>query len=248
MSPRMANVWTTRIRALPWGMKELGRALRALVRGEPSLRDSALEFAQVQATRGDPESVLRALDRFAREQRFLMNVGDEKGPLLEEIVRSAGPAARILELGSFVGYSAILMARHLADGGCVTSIDVKQASSRVSREMAELAGVADRTQFITGKSSERIDELSAPFDVVFLDHWKSLYRSDTEKILERRLLRPNAVVIADNVGPFFGENDYVAWMQNHPDFDSEYKEARVEYQNIEDGVLVSRWTRQVAAD
>ena len=74
MSPRVANVWTTRIRALPWGMKELGRALRALVRGEPSLRESALEFAQVQATRGDPESVLRALDRFARA-----TLSDERG-------------------------------------------------------------------------------------------------------------------------------------------------------------------------
>ncbi|MBW2270497.1 MAG: class I SAM-dependent methyltransferase [Deltaproteobacteria bacterium] len=244
----MANVWTTRIRALPWGMKELGRALRARLRGEPSLRESALQFVQAQATRGDPESVLRTLDRFARERRFLMNVGDEKGPLLEETVRAVGPAARILELGSFVGYSAILMARHLAVGGCVTSIDINETSSRVSREMAEFAGVADRTQFLTGKSSERIGGLSEPFDIVFLDHWKSLYLSDTQMILERRLLRPDAVVIADNVGPFFGENDYVAWMQNHPDFDSEYKEARVEYQNIEDGVLVSRWTRQVAAD
>jgi predicted O-methyltransferase YrrM len=118
----MSKVWTTRIKALPWGIKELGRALRARVRGEPSLRESALQFAREQATKGDPESVLRTLDRFARERRFLMNVGDEKGPLLEGTVRAAGPSARILELGSFVGYSAILMARHLADGGCVTKI------------------------------------------------------------------------------------------------------------------------------
>ena len=242
----MSKVWTTRIKALPWAIKEVGRALGARIRGEPSLRESALHFAREQATKGDPQSVLRALDRFARERRFLMNVGDEKGPLLEATVRAAGPTAWALELGSFVGYSAISMARHLSDGGCVTSIDVNETSSRVCREMAELAGVADRTRFLTGKSSELIGELTEPFDVVFLDHWKTLYRPDLERILQRRLLRPNAVVFADNVGPLFGENEYVAWMQARPDFESEYVKTRVEYQDIEDGVLVSRWTGPVA--
>jgi catechol O-methyltransferase len=237
----MSKVWTTRMRALPWGLRELGRAIGARIRGEPKLKDAALQFAQEHATPGDPESVLRALDRFARERRFLMNVGDEKGPLLDETLRAAGPAARVLELGSFVGYSATLMARHLGDGGCITSIDVDQDSTRVAQQVAELAGVADRTRFLNGRSTERIGELTEPFDVVFLDHWKPLYRRDMEKILERGLLRPNAVVIADNVGPFFGENEYVAWMQAKPDFESEYVKSRIEYQDIEDGVLVSRW-------
>jgi catechol O-methyltransferase len=238
----VSSVWATRLRALPFGIKVAARVLRAWLLREPSLRDAALEFAREHATKGDPASVLRALDRFARERRFLMNVGDEKGPLLEETVRAAGPAARVLELGSFVGYSAISMARHLSDGGSVTSIDVDENSSRVSREMANLAGIGDRTEFLTGKSSDRIDDLTGPFDVVFLDHWKSLYRGDMEKILERGLLREGAVVFADNVGPLFGENEYVPWMQARPDFDSSYVESHIEYQNIEDGVLVSRFS------
>ncbi len=237
----MAKVWATRLEAVPWGLRELGRALAARLRREPGVKESALRFARDQAEPGVPESVLRALDRFARERRFLMNVGDEKGPLLEETVRAAGPAARVLELGSFVGYSAISMARNLGADGKLTSIDVDAESSRVAAAMAELAGVADRTVFLTGKSHERIDDLSEPFDVVFLDHWKSLYRTDMEKILERGLLRANAVVIADNVGPFFGKNEYLPWMQARPDFASEYIESHIEYQDIEDGVLISRW-------
>jgi catechol O-methyltransferase len=235
-----AKVWTTRMKALPWGLKELWRTLLAKLRGEPNVRQGALEFAREHATPDDPASVLRTLDRFARERRFLMNVGDEKGPMLEEIVRAVGAGARVLELGSFVGYSAILMARHLGSEGRLVSIDVNELSSRVAREMAELAGVADRTEFLTGKSSERIAELAEPFDVVFLDHWKPLYRGDMERILARELLRPNAVVIADNVGPLFGDNEYVAWMQSRSDFASEYVESHIEYQDIEDGVLVSR--------
>ena len=238
----MSKVWTTRLKALPWGLQVLGRMLAARLRREPSVKESALRYAREHATPGDPESVLRTLDRFARQRYFLMNVGDEKGPLLEDTVRAAGPAARVLELGSFVGYSAILMARNLAPGGSLDSIDIDPESSRVAGEMASLAGVADRTRFLTGRSSERIDDLVEPFDVIFLDHWKSLYRPDMEKILAPGLLRPTATVIADNVGPLFGKNEYVPWMQARPDFESEYQEAHIEYQDIEDAVLISRWT------
>ena len=48
------------------------------------------------------------------------------------------------------------------------------------------------------------------------------------------------MIIADNVGPLFGENPYVPWMQARDDFESRYVESHIEYQDIEDGVLVSR--------
>jgi hypothetical protein len=54
-------------------------------------------------------------------------------------------------------------------------------------------------------------------------------------------LRSEAVLIADNVGPMFGENPYLPWMQAHPEFDSHYVRGHVEYKTIEDGALVSRW-------
>lgn len=106
--------------------------------------------------------------------------------------------------------------------------------------MADLAGVGHRIEFLTGSASERIDELADPFDLVFLDHWKDLYRPDTEKLLARGLLAAGGVVVADNLGPMFGANPYLAWMQAHPDFESRYVEGHVEYQSIEDGALVSR--------
>ena len=239
----MSRVWTTRARALPWALAEAVRTGLAFVRREPDRREAALEFAREHATAGDPASVLAALDRFARERRFLMNVGPEKGPWLEDEVRRAGPAAHILELGSFVGYSAILMSRQLGEGGRLVSVDVSATASRVAHQMAELAGVADLTEFMTGRSSDVIATLDAPFDLVFLDHWKNLYKADMEQILERGLLRRGAVVIADNVGPMFGENPYVPWMRARDDFDSTWIEAHIEYQPIEDAVLISRWRR-----
>jgi catechol O-methyltransferase len=238
----MASTLRTRIHAIPWALKEGSRFALAWLRREPALHRAALEFARAHATAGDPGSVLAALDRFAVEKRFLMNVGDEKGPMLENVVREAGPEARVLELGSFVGYSAILMARNLGAGGRLVSVDVSHRASRVSREMAELAGLADRVEFITGRSTDVVATLHDSFDLIFLDHWKGLYLQDAKLILERALLRPGATVIADNVGPLFGDNPYVSWMQAREDFESRYVKAHVEYGNIEDGVLVSRWT------
>ncbi len=237
----MSSVLRTRIRAIPWVLREGGRFALAWLRREPGVHDAALAYARQNATPSDPASVLAALDHFAAQKRFLMNIGDEKGPLLEDAVRAAGPDARVLELGSFVGYSAILVARSLGPGGRLVSIDVSETSSRVSREMAELAGLADRVEFVTGPSTERIGTLKEPFDLVLLDHWKGLYQRDAEELLARGLLRPGAVILADNVGPFFGENPYVGWMQGRSDFESRYVEAHLEYNDIEDGVLVSRW-------
>lgn len=237
----MSDVLKTRISAIPWALKEGSRFALAWLRREPGVHDAALAFAREHAKPGDADSVLGVLDRFARERRFLMNVGDEKGPMLEGLIRAAGPNARVLELGSFVGYSAILIARLLEAPGHLTSIDVSDRASRVSRQMAELAGVGDRVGFVHGKSTEVLGGLEEPFDVVFLDHWKGLYKADMTKILERKLLRPGAVVFADNVGPMFGKNEYLPWMQQRVDFESEYLKSHIEYQDIEDAVLISRW-------
>ena len=53
------------------------------------------------------------------------------------------------------------------------------------------------------------------------------------------LLVEGGVIVADNLGPMFGDNPYLAWMQARPDFESRYVEGHVEYQTIEDGALVS---------
>ncbi len=237
----MGSVWKARVQALPFALRELGRYVRATIRREPDRRQAALAFARRVARPGDPTSVLAALDRFAREDRFLMNVGPEKGVLLEQELQKIGPRARVLELGSFVGYSAILMARCLSDEGRIVSIDVSPESSEVSRAMATLAGLEQRIEFLTGPANECLDSLEGRFDLVFLDHWKDLYKPDTEKILARGLLVEGGVIVADNLGPMFGENPYLAWMQARSDFESRYVDGHVEYQTIEDGALVSRF-------
>ena len=236
----MASVFATRIKAVPWALRTGWQFATAKLRGEPPVHDAALEFVREHATPGDPASVLATLDRFARERRFLMNVGDEKGPLLQQLVDEIGPHARILEMGSFVGYSAILMARRLGADGRLVSMDISATSTRVATEMVRFAGLDGSVTFLNGSASDLIPTLGEPFDLVFLDHWKGQYLADTEAVLNQDLLTPTGVVVADNVGPLFGHNPYVDWMQARDDFTSEYIQSHVEYGDIEDGVLISR--------
>lgn len=99
----MSGALNARLRGLPRGLVEAGRALVDVVTRKPSRPHQALAWVREHAKAGDPASVLAALDDFARHHRFLMNVGDEKGPLLVATLRgaiqgraAAGPRARLL--------------------------------------------------------------------------------------------------------------------------------------------------------
>ena len=131
----MTTVWSARARALPEILRELARTARAALRREGPRAEAALRYARQHAAAGDPDSVLAALDRFGREQRFLMNVGDEKGLVLDDLVRGVGADARILELGCFCGYSAIRIARLLGPAGRDLSHEVSERSVGVERGM-----------------------------------------------------------------------------------------------------------------
>jgi catechol O-methyltransferase len=238
----MTTVWSARARALPEILRELGRTARAALRREGPRAEAALRYARQHAAAGDPDSVLAALDRFGREQRFLMNVGDEKGLVLDDLVRSVGAEARILELGCFCGYSAIRMARLLGPAGRVLSLEVNGRSVGVAQAMCELAGVADRVEILHGSADVRIPTLRGPFDLVFLDHWKDLYTPDLQRIEAARLLRRGSLVVADNVGPLFGADAYLGYVRGCGRYDSRTVRAHIEYQDeLEDWVEISIW-------
>ena len=233
--------WGTRLRAAPLALRELIRAARAAARGEPRRTEAALGFARQNATPGDPDSVLAALDRFAREHRFLMNVGDEKGKLLDAELERLGPGARVLELGCYCGYSAIRMAR-LLPSGAVTSLERSAANARVARDMVALAGLGERVEILEGEAHDLIPTLTGPFDLVFLDHSDSRYEPDLKRIEASRLLHAGSVVVADNVGPLFRAEAYLAYVRDSGRYDSRFVASHVEYvDSIEDGVEISTW-------
>ncbi len=103
-----------------------------------------------------------------------MMVGRIEGRFLGVLVRSLR-ARRVLELGTFTGYSSIAMALALPSGGRVITCDVNEETTAIARRYAEEAGVADRIDYRLGPGLETIAQLDGPFDLVFIDADKPNY-------------------------------------------------------------------------
>jgi catechol O-methyltransferase len=224
---------------LGFSARTTGQALVDKLRGAPSRPVQASEYVAHHAKRGDPQDVLRTIDRFAREERWLMNIGPEKGPLLQELAGRLPIASRILELGAYCGYSSIMLAHTFGPGARITSIEIDEDAVRSSRANVEVAGLSDRIAFVHGPSTKMISTLEGPFDLVFLDHWKDLYRKDLERIEQRGLIRPGSIVVADNVGDLFDPSEYLDYVRSCGRYESEHREATIEYTDLPDAVEIS---------
>jgi predicted O-methyltransferase YrrM len=125
-----------------------------------------------------------------------MMVGPLEGQLLGWLVWLSA-AQRVLEIGTFTGYSSISMALNLAEGGRITSLDVNEETTAVARRYAEEAGVADRIDYRVGPALEGLEALDGPFDLVFIDADKENYVNYYETVLPK--LAERGFIVADNV-------------------------------------------------
>jgi catechol O-methyltransferase len=229
-------------RAAPKILLEGFRTLADRLRGAPDRPNQALAWVRTRAREGDPRSVLAALDEYAREHRFLMNVGDRKGVLLlEELDRALSGVRepRVLELGCYCGYSAILMASRLGHGGRLTSVEIDESSVRAASEIVRFAGLSERVTVLQGAAQGVIPTLTGPFHFVLLDHWKDRYLDDLLAIERCGLLAPGSVVFADNVGEVFGVRAYLDYVRASERFASRHVDAEVEYTELPDAVEIS---------
>ena len=124
-----------------------------------------------------------------------MMVGLLEGQFLGALVRSTG-AERILELGTFTGYSSISMALALPPGGRVITCDVNEETTAIARRYADEAGVADRIDYRHGPALESIAQLDGEFDLVFIDADKPNYVNYYEATLPK--LARTGLMILDN--------------------------------------------------
>ncbi len=139
-------------------------------------------------------------DRLAAETREKttapqMMVGRLEGRFLGVLVSSLH-AQRVLELGTFTGYSSISMALALPPGGRVVSCDVNEETTAIARRYAEEAGVADRIEYRLGPGLETIAQLDGTFDLVFIDADKPNYINYYEATLP--LLADGGLIVVDN--------------------------------------------------
>lgn len=124
-----------------------------------------------------------------------MASGHLQGRLLKMLVRMVSPK-RILEVGTFSGYSAICMAEGLCDGGMVYTYEIDDELEDFTRPWLEGSPVADKIRFIIGDAVKEAPRLGVEFDMVFLDGDKRTYIEAYEMAL--KVLRPGGFVLADN--------------------------------------------------
>jgi caffeoyl-CoA O-methyltransferase len=124
-----------------------------------------------------------------------MMVGRQEGRFLELLVFAA-QATRVLEIGTFTGYSSIAMAAGLGNGGAIISLEVDAHHALTARGNIDAAGLESVISVIEGPALESLAELQGPFDLVFIDADKVGYDSYFEAVLPK--LAPHGLIVVDN--------------------------------------------------
>ena len=155
-----------------------------------------------------PEStgLLAEMESYAAEHR--VPIADREVALFLEITARAIKARRVLECGMAIGYSVIHLARGMADGGLVVTIEPNDKMIQAAEGFLSRAGVRQPVQIEKGYALEVIPRLEETFDLVFIDAVKEEYRGYFDLALPK--LREGGVVICDNLlwgGQVAGEID-----------------------------------------
>jgi caffeoyl-CoA O-methyltransferase len=133
-------------------------------------------------------------ERFAPVQQMM--VGRLEGRFLKMLVAAAQPR-RVLEIGTFTGYSALSMAEALPAGGRIITCELDAERAAFARRGFEAAGFADRIEVRVGRAIDTVAGLQGPFDFCFIDADKPSYPDYYEAVLAK--LAPHGLIVVDNV-------------------------------------------------
>jgi catechol O-methyltransferase len=222
----MTSGWKKKVPFLRWSVLRLvlpmKRQLLVHWQAGDGREEKLAKYVLANARPGDAADAIRTIDRFAYDKSFLINVGDEKGQILDGAVRRARPK-RILELGTYCGYSALRMAVTAPDAHIV-SIELNPANAGIARRIFDHAGVGARITVVVGTLGDGGATIAAlrdrhgfaagNLDFVFVDHAKNAYLPDLERIEAAGWLHPGSVVVADNVR-FPGAPEYHAYLKKN---------------------------------
>ena len=124
--------------------------------------------------------------------------GHIQGKLLEMLVRMLRPR-RILEIGTFTGYSAISMAMGLEEGALIDTFEVDDELEMIAADFFERSGVGDKIRQHIGSALDLAPQLGEKYDLVFIDGDKREYRAYYDMLFEHNLVHSNTFILADNI-------------------------------------------------
>jgi len=165
------------------------------------------------------DKVLKAIEK-ASEREYLPIIGPERGKILAEIVRKLKPK-RILEVGSLVGYSTILMARELESDAEIFSIEIDEDEAEIAKRNVLEADVRPKVYILIGDASDVIPKIDGEFDLVFLDADKHECLHQLQLVEDR--FHKGSTVIADNAGTSaYSMRNYLDYVTKSGKYESHY--------------------------
>lgn len=149
----------------------------------------------------EPEILTQLRQETAQHPHGIMQIAPDQGQFMALLIRLMG-AKKILEIGTFTGYSALWMALALPADGILTTCDVSEDVTAIAQRYWQAAGVEAKIDLCLAPALDTLDRLltteqAGSFDFAFIDADKTNYHQYYEKCLE--LLRPGGLIAIDNV-------------------------------------------------
>jgi len=162
-----------------------------------TLVDKALEAYAVACSRKVPE-LMEALREYTLGNTDMpqMQVGPLEGNFLKVLVRITG-ARRIVEVGTFTGYSGLMLASGLPADGELITCELSEENAAIARRFFDMSPYRDKIRILRGPAADSLATLEGSFDMAFIDADKGGYITYFDMIREK--MRPGGLIVVDNV-------------------------------------------------
>jgi len=161
-------------------------------------KDYSAIVAYAESFTSDESDVLRELREECErnyEDKSMLS-GFVQGRILAMLSKMIRPKV-VLEIGTYLGYSAICFAEGLADGGKVITLDIQEDTNKIAKAFVSRSKYADSIEFHLGYATNIIQKLPENFDLVFIDADKPNYSNYFDLVIDK--VRPGGFIVADNV-------------------------------------------------
>jgi predicted O-methyltransferase YrrM len=178
--------------------------------------DTALEKPPVPQNDSE-KKILGILEDILATQRY-RNVPPEDGRLLRLLAETMN-AQNVIEIGTSTGYSGIWFGMALQKtGGKLTTYEIDASRAATARANFKRAGMSDIITLVEGDAHEKVTELKAPIDILFLDADKDGYVDYLDKLLP--LIRPGGLIIGHNITPRMADPKFMDAITGNPNLET----------------------------
>jgi predicted O-methyltransferase YrrM len=166
------------------------------------------------------EKILQDIENLGKT-KFLPIIGPEKGKVLTQSIHKVQPK-HVLEVGTLIGYSAILMGKDLSADAEIITIEIHGDEAELAEKNIQRAEILPTVRVLVGDAKKIIPKLDGQFDLMFIDAEKNEYLQYL--LLAEDMLHKDSVIVADNAGIFADQmKDFLEYVRSSGKYQSRYE-------------------------